>query len=88
MFLIAVQVVYNANKLADLVEKKKKMQNWFDYYRLKYERNPSERPTTKVCRQDKNDQIAILFFDVDFGLYISKLEYCISIFSINSLCFP
>ncbi|XP_062232345.1 CSC1-like protein At3g21620 [Phragmites australis] len=41
------QVVYNANKLADLVEEKKKMQNWLDYYRLKYERNPSERPTTK-----------------------------------------
>ncbi|PUZ64441.1 hypothetical protein GQ55_3G144500 [Panicum hallii var. hallii] len=42
------QVVYNANKLADLVEKKKKMQNWLDYYRLKYERNPSKRPTTKT----------------------------------------
>ncbi|WVZ99815.1 hypothetical protein U9M48_045061 [Paspalum notatum var. saurae] len=42
------QVVYNANKLSDLVEKKKKMQNWLDYYRLKYERNPSMRPTTKT----------------------------------------
>ncbi|KAF0927884.1 hypothetical protein E2562_036803 [Oryza meyeriana var. granulata] len=41
-------VVYNANKLADLVEKKKKMQNWLDYYQLKYERNQSRRPTTKT----------------------------------------
>ena len=29
----------------------------------------------------------MLFFDVVFGLRICKLEYCISIFSINSLCF-
>uniref|UniRef100_A0A0D9WKK4 CSC1/OSCA1-like 7TM region domain-containing protein n=1 Tax=Leersia perrieri TaxID=77586 RepID=A0A0D9WKK4_9ORYZ len=42
------QVVYNANKLADLVEKKKKMRNWLDYYQLKYERNQSTRPTTKT----------------------------------------
>ncbi|KAL0699163.1 hypothetical protein Bca4012_055285 [Brassica carinata] len=33
------QVVCNANKLADLVEKKKKLQNWLDYYQLKYSRN-------------------------------------------------
>ncbi|TVU20088.1 hypothetical protein EJB05_36281 [Eragrostis curvula] len=55
------QVVYNANKLADLVEKKKKMQNWLDFYRLKYERNPSERPTTKTgflgCFGSKVDAI-------------------------------
>ncbi|XP_062180675.1 CSC1-like protein At3g21620 [Phragmites australis] len=55
------QVVYNANKLADLVEKKKKMRNWFDYYRFKYERNPSERPTTKTgflgCFGSKVDAI-------------------------------
>jgi hypothetical protein len=41
------QVVYNANKLADLVEKKKKMRNWLDYYLLKFERK-SKRPTTKT----------------------------------------
>ncbi|KQK08047.1 CSC1-like protein At3g21620 [Brachypodium distachyon] len=41
------QVVYNANKLADLVEKKKKMRNWLDYYQLKSERK-SKRPTTKT----------------------------------------
>ncbi|KAK3134672.1 hypothetical protein QOZ80_5BG0409270 [Eleusine coracana subsp. coracana] len=55
------QVVYNANKLADLVEKKKKMRNWFDFYRYKYERNPSERPTTKTgflgCFGSKVDAI-------------------------------
>ncbi|KAG1347115.1 putative CSC1-like protein [Cocos nucifera] len=42
------QVVYDANKLAKLVEEKKKMQNWLDYYQLKYDRNPSKRPTRKT----------------------------------------
>nr|XP_029122395.1 calcium permeable stress-gated cation channel 1 isoform X2 [Elaeis guineensis] len=42
------QVVYNANKLAKLVEEKKNMQNWLDYYQLKYDRNPSKRPTRKT----------------------------------------
>ncbi|KAK9151617.1 hypothetical protein Syun_009926 [Stephania yunnanensis] len=41
-------VVHNANTLAKLVKKKKKMQNWLDFYQLKYSRNPSERPTTKT----------------------------------------
>jgi hypothetical protein len=42
------QAVYNANKLAKLVSEKKKLQNWLDYYQLKYERNTSKRPTTKT----------------------------------------
>lgn len=42
------QVVYNANKLAKLVKSKKKMQNWLDYFQLKYSRNNSKRPTTKT----------------------------------------
>ncbi|RLN24505.1 hypothetical protein C2845_PM07G10380 [Panicum miliaceum] len=42
------QVVYNANKLAKLVKEKTKMQNWLDYYQLKFERNASKRPTTKT----------------------------------------
>lgn len=42
------QVVYNANELSKLVEKKKQMQNYLDYYQLKYERNQSKRPTTKT----------------------------------------
>lgn len=42
------QVVYNANKLADLVNEKKKKQNWLDYYQLKYSRNPDNRPLTKT----------------------------------------
>ncbi|XP_008799225.1 calcium permeable stress-gated cation channel 1-like [Phoenix dactylifera] len=42
------QVVYNANKLAQLVKEKKQMQNWLDYYQLKYDRNPSKRPTRKT----------------------------------------
>lgn len=42
-----VQVVYNANKLAKLVKKKKKLQNWLVYYQNKLERT-SERPTIKV----------------------------------------
>ncbi|KAG0537987.1 hypothetical protein BDA96_03G196700 [Sorghum bicolor] len=42
------QVVYNANKLAKLVKEKANMQNWLDYYQLKFERNASKRPTTKT----------------------------------------
>ncbi|KAK4776574.1 hypothetical protein SAY86_005262 [Trapa natans] len=41
------QVVYNANELASLVERKKSLQNWLTYYQNKYERNSSKRPTTK-----------------------------------------
>ncbi|CAO2823630.1 unnamed protein product [Amaranthus hypochondriacus] len=42
------QVVYNANKLADLVEEKKKKENWLDYYELKFSRKPDQRPMTKT----------------------------------------
>ncbi|ONK71592.1 uncharacterized protein A4U43_C04F10280 [Asparagus officinalis] len=41
------QAVYNANKFAKLVKKKKKLKNWLDYYCLKFERNPDKRPTIK-----------------------------------------
>ncbi|XP_020272404.1 CSC1-like protein At3g21620 isoform X2 [Asparagus officinalis] len=42
------QVVYDTNKLAKLVNEKKQMQNWLDYYQLKYERNPLKRPSGKT----------------------------------------
>ncbi|KAL8469074.1 hypothetical protein ACS0TY_032060 [Phlomoides rotata] len=42
------QVVINANKLAKLVKEKKKRQNWLDYYHLKFLRNQSVRPMTKL----------------------------------------
>ncbi|KAL6197889.1 hypothetical protein ACLB2K_027681 [Fragaria x ananassa] len=43
------QVVYNANKLAKLVKKKKKMDNWLVYYQNKLERSKtSVRPLTKT----------------------------------------
>ncbi|KAK8921125.1 hypothetical protein KSP39_PZI020853 [Platanthera zijinensis] len=42
------QVVYNANNLSDLVDKRKRLQNWHDYYENKYCRNPERRPTTKT----------------------------------------
>ncbi|KAG6419202.1 hypothetical protein SASPL_121418 [Salvia splendens] len=42
------QVVINANKLAKLVEEKKKKENWLDYYQLKYSRNQAKRPMTKT----------------------------------------
>ncbi|KAJ9170049.1 hypothetical protein P3X46_018185 [Hevea brasiliensis] len=42
------QVVYNANKLSELVNKKKKMQNWLDFYQLKYSRNQSKKPSLKT----------------------------------------
>lgn len=40
--------MYDANKLSDLVDEKKKMQNWLVYYQLKYERNESKRPLIKT----------------------------------------
>ena len=43
-----MQVVCDANKLAKLVKKKEKMQNWLDYYQIKYSRNESSRPSMKV----------------------------------------
>ncbi|XP_074274164.1 CSC1-like protein At4g02900 [Silene latifolia] len=42
------QVVYNANKLADLVDKKKSLKNWLIYYQNKYEKKPSRKPTIKT----------------------------------------
>ncbi|XP_057441593.1 CSC1-like protein At3g21620 [Lotus japonicus] len=42
------QVVYDAKKLSSLVAKKKKKQNWLDYYELKHSRNQSIRPTKKT----------------------------------------
>lgn len=42
------QVVYNANELSDLVNKKKKMKNWLDYYQIKYSRNQSRKPSLKT----------------------------------------
>ena len=44
----SAQVVSNANKLLGLVNEKKKKQNWFDYYQLKYARYQSKRPIIKV----------------------------------------
>ncbi|KAJ0909974.1 putative calcium-dependent channel, 7TM region phosphate [Helianthus annuus] len=44
------KVVHNANKLAQMVEQKKDLQNRLIYYTNKHERNPNKRPTTKVCR--------------------------------------
>lgn len=41
--------MYNANKLAKLVKKKKGLKNWLDYCLNQYARNPNKRPTTKVC---------------------------------------
>ncbi|THU72531.1 hypothetical protein C4D60_Mb04t13130 [Musa balbisiana] len=42
------QVVYNANKIAKLVNEREQMENWRDFYQLKYDRNPSKRPTVKT----------------------------------------
>ncbi|KAL8143745.1 hypothetical protein V2J09_016777 [Rumex salicifolius] len=42
------QVLYNGNKLANLVCKKKSLQNRLTYYQKKYERKPEMRPTTKT----------------------------------------
>ncbi|KAL6349686.1 hypothetical protein AAG906_041093 [Vitis piasezkii] len=41
------QAVYNANKYSKLV-RKREGPNWLDYNKLKFERHPDRRPTTKV----------------------------------------
>ncbi|KAI4312993.1 hypothetical protein MLD38_037775 [Melastoma candidum] len=41
------QAVYNANRYAKYVIRRERLQNWLDYYQLKYERHPDKRPTTK-----------------------------------------
>ncbi|KAB2057388.1 hypothetical protein ES319_A11G164900v1 [Gossypium barbadense] len=42
------QLVYDANKLSELVNEKKKIQNWLDFYQNKYKRNPLKRPSLKT----------------------------------------
>nr|XP_043628060.1 CSC1-like protein At1g32090 [Erigeron canadensis] len=42
------QVVYNANKFGRLVRRRHRLQNWLDYYMLKFERHPGKRPTIKT----------------------------------------
>ncbi|KAD5316737.1 hypothetical protein R6Q59_031899 [Mikania micrantha] len=42
------KVVYNANKLAKMVDQKKDLQNRLIYYTKKHERKPNKRPTTKA----------------------------------------
>ncbi|XP_057955863.1 CSC1-like protein At3g21620 isoform X5 [Malania oleifera] len=42
------QVVYNANEVTTLVNEKKKMRNWLDFYQLKYSRDESKRPSLKT----------------------------------------
>ncbi|KAL7200621.1 hypothetical protein ACSBR1_032528 [Camellia fascicularis] len=42
------QIVYNANKLANIVAQKKSLQNWLVYYQNKYETDPTKKPTTKT----------------------------------------
>ncbi|OMP04995.1 hypothetical protein COLO4_09139 [Corchorus olitorius] len=45
-YYLTHQVVYNANTLAKLVDKKKSLQNWYTYYSNKYEKT-LQRPSTK-----------------------------------------
>ncbi|KAK4762255.1 hypothetical protein SAY87_030139 [Trapa incisa] len=67
---LTYQVVFNANTLSKLIEEKKKLQNWLDYYQLKHSRNKSTRPLTK-----KNGSFGLLGERVDaIELYTSKIE--------------
>lgn len=59
--VIYLQVVYNANKLSDLDKEKKKLRNWLDFYQLKYSRNQSNRPSTKVLHYQWTDAICDSF---------------------------
>uniref|UniRef100_A0A1J3IMZ1 CSC1-like protein n=1 Tax=Noccaea caerulescens TaxID=107243 RepID=A0A1J3IMZ1_NOCCA len=42
------QAVYNANKYAKLVKQRERLQNWFDYYVLKHQRNQHKKPTCRT----------------------------------------
>ncbi|KAI5018485.1 CSC1-like protein At4g02900 [Hordeum vulgare subsp. vulgare] len=42
------QIVYNANALAGLVEKKKGLKNWLVYYENQHAHNPAKTPTMKT----------------------------------------
>ncbi|PWA74659.1 calcium-dependent channel, 7TM region, putative phosphate [Artemisia annua] len=42
------QIVCNANKLAKLVKKRQKKQNWLDYYQIKHSKHPSKRPLMRT----------------------------------------
>ncbi|WVZ98388.1 hypothetical protein U9M48_043843 [Paspalum notatum var. saurae] len=42
------QIVYNANHLSGLVEKKKGLQNWLIYYENKHAKKPAKKPTMKT----------------------------------------
>ncbi|CAM0905200.1 unnamed protein product [Alopecurus aequalis] len=42
------QVVYNANALVSLIEKKKGLQNWLVYYENQQAKNPAKNPTVKT----------------------------------------
>ncbi|KAK1295336.1 hypothetical protein QJS10_CPA16g01368 [Acorus calamus] len=66
------QVVYNANKLAKLVDKKKGWQNWLDYYQNKHARNPAKRPSTKTG-----------FLGL-WGKSVDAIDYCAA--EIEKLC--
>ncbi|CAL9221775.1 unnamed protein product [Arabidopsis halleri] len=68
-YYLTYQAVYNANKLSELVQKRKKLQNWLDYYQNKHSRNPSKRPVIKIgflgCWGEEVDAI---------DHYIEKIE--------------
>jgi hypothetical protein len=71
LLVIFLQVVYNAKKLSSLVAKKKKQQNWLDYYENKYSRNQTTRPTKKVCHFQQSN------------LYEHQIFFCFSISSVS-----
>ncbi|ESW14002.2 hypothetical protein PHAVU_008G210700 [Phaseolus vulgaris] len=70
------QVVRNAKKLSSLVSKKKKTQNWLDYYELKYSRNQSTRPYKKTgCLGLWGDRVdAIDFYTAEIDRLSEEIE--------------
>lgn len=80
MLLLAFKVVYNANKLSELVSEKKKKQNWLDYYQLKFARKQLERPRFKVIYSWLSNCLAVLmwpkcFFFSHFKVLTTCWEY-------------
>lgn len=84
-----MQVVYNANRLSELVNKKKKLQNWLDFYQLKYSRHPSRKPSLKVQHSNLWTLTSISTFGCLTGMKnkeITKIVCWLS-FSLSRLVF-
>lgn len=70
--------MYDANRLAEVVEKKKSLHNWLTYYKNKFERT-SKRPITKVFYKIKFILVYFVILFLSFFDALLKFTCLISI---------